>query len=64
MEDLILLATDYYQEFMDLLVYPLGVFGVILGLLIVVSFVAVCVWMTRLIWYAIEGIIGIIFYGY
>jgi hypothetical protein len=49
---------------MDLLVYPLGIFGIILGLLIVVSFVAVCVWMIRLIWYAIEGIIGIIFYGY
>lgn len=64
MQDLILLVTNYYQEFMDLLVYPLGVFGVILGLLIVVSFVAVCVWMIRLIWYAIEGIIGIIFYGY
>lgn len=64
MENLILLATDYYQEFMDLLVYPLGIFGIILGLLITVGFVAVCVWMIRLIWYAIEGIIGIIFYGY
>lgn len=64
MENLILLVTDYYQEFMDLLVYPLGIFGIILGLLITVGFVAVCVWMIRLIWYAIEGIIGMIFYGY
>ena len=64
MENLILLATDYYQEFMDLLVYPLGIFGIILGLLITVGFVAVCVWMIRLIWYTIEGIIGMIFYGY
>lgn len=64
MENLILLATNYYQEFMDMLVYPLGIFGSILGLLIAVGFVAVCVWMIRFIWYAIEGIIGIIFYGY